>query len=67
MTISLAVLSALAVSIFASATGTELATNSNIVIILLIALIALAGVTNSNSYCRNRIISDVGSITQTLF
>lgn len=67
MTVSIALLTALAVSIFAGATNTNLATNSNIIIILLIALIALAGITSLNSYqCQNRIISNTG-ITQTLF
>ena len=67
MTISIAVLTALAVSVLAGITNTNLATNSNIIIILLIALIALAGVTSLNYYnCRNRIISNTG-VTQTLF
>lgn len=70
MTISQALVIVLLISIWAGATGTDLATNSNILIILLIALIALAGVTsfNNNHCCRNRFLtfgSDV--ITQTLF
>jgi len=67
MTISQAIVIALAVAIFAGATNTELANNTNIVLILLIALIALAGVTNNSYYCRNRIISTDNTITQTLF
>ena len=67
MTISLAIITALAVSVLATTTGTDLATNSTITLILLIALIALAGVTSTNYCCRNRIISDSNTITQTLF
>lgn len=71
MTVSQALVIVLLISIWAGTTGTDLATNSNILIILLIALIALAGVTsnsgNNNCCCRNRIISDFGTITQTLF
>ena len=74
MTISQAIVIVLLISIWAGTTGTDLATNSNILIILLIALIALAGVTtltnnltNNFNPCRNRIISANGTITQTLF
>lgn len=75
MTISQALVIVLLISIWAGSTGTNLATNSNLLIILLIALIALAGVTtltnnltNNNFFpCRNRIISSNGTITQTLF
>ena len=75
MTISQALVIVLLISVWAGSTNTDLATNSNILIILLIALVALAGVTtlndninnNSNWWCRNRIISDTGTITQTLF
>lgn len=72
MTVSQALVIVLLISVWAGTTGTDLATNSNILIILLIALIALAGVTalsdnDSNRCCRNRIISDTGTITQTLF
>lgn len=75
MTVSQALVIVLLISVWAGSTNTDLATNSNLLIILLIALIALAGVTtlndninNNNFYrCRNRIISDTGTITQTLF
>ena len=75
MTVSQALVIVLLISIWAGSTNADLATNSNILIILLIALIALAGVTtindninNSNDYqCTNRIISGTGTITQTLF
>lgn len=72
MTVSQALIIVLLISVWAGATGTDLATNSNILIILLIALIALAGVTtladnDFHHHCRNRIISEVGTITQTLF
>lgn len=76
MTISQAIIIALLISVFVSATNANLATNTNMILILLIALIALAGVTtisnNQNQlnrayYCRNRIISPLGTITQTLF
>lgn len=74
MTVSQALVIVLLISVWAGSTNTDLATNSNILIILLFALIALAGVTtindnlNDNFFnCRNRIISDVGTITQTLF
>ncbi len=71
MTISQALIIVLLLSVYAGASGTDLATNSTILIILLIALIALAGVTtlvdNVHSTCNNRIISQTGTITQTLF
>ena len=75
MSISQALVIVLLISVWAGSTNTDLATNSNILIILLIALIALAEVTtlndninnNSTNVCRNRIISDTGTITQTLF
>ncbi len=72
MTISQALVIVLLISIWAGSTNTDLATNSNILIILLIALIALAGVTAlqddaSNNNCINRILSANGTITQTLF
>ena len=66
MTISQAITIAIAVAVFAIATNTELANNTFIVLILLIALIALSGVTNTNNCCRNRILSS-DTITQTLF
>ena len=72
MTVSQALIIVLLISVWAGATGTDLATNSNILIILLIALIALAGVTtladnDFRNHCHNRIISETGTITQTLF
>ncbi len=76
MTISQALVIVLLISVFAGATNANLATNTNMLIILLIALISLAGVTtintnlnqlNRNYLCRNRIISPYGTITQTLF
>jgi len=73
MTVSQALIIVLLISVFAGATNTNLATNTNILIILLIALIALAGVTTisnnqqNRNYCRNRVISPIGTITQTLF
>lgn len=74
MTISRALTIALIVAVFAGATNTNLANNTNLVIILLIALIALAGVTTlsenqspARTCCRNRIISTTGTVTQTLF
>ena len=73
MTVSQALVIVLLISVWAGATGADLATNSNILIILLIALIALAGVTtlsndSTSSRCANRILSSgSGTILQTLF
>ncbi len=73
MTVSQALVIVLLISVWAGATGTDLATNSNLLIILLIALIALAGVTtlsndNTSSRCANRILSSgTNTILQTLF
>jgi len=76
MTVSQAIIITLLISVFAGATNTNLATNQNLLIILLIALLALAGVTTVNNNinslnraysCRNRILSPTGTITQTLF
>ncbi len=72
MTVSQALVIVLLISVWAGATNTDLATNSNILIILLIALIALAGVTTlednlNDRNCVNRIISTTGTVTQTLF
>ena len=72
MTVSQALVIVLLISVWAGATNTDLATNSNILIILLIALIALAGVTTlednlNDRTCVNRIISTTGTVTQTLF
>ncbi len=73
MTVSQALVIVLLISVWAGATGADLATNSNILIILLIALIALAGVTtlsndSTSSRCANRVLSSGnGTILQTLF
>lgn len=74
MTVSQALVIVLLISVWAGATGADLATNSNILIILLIALIALAGVTtlsndSTSSRCAaNRVLSSgSGTILQTLF
>ncbi len=76
MTVSLALIITLLLSVYATSTGLDLSSNSIILIILLIALISLANSqtaldennqNNSSCCCRNRLISDSNSITQTLF
>lgn len=70
MTISQAITIVLLIAVFASTSGIDLANNTVLLIILFIALIALSGVTtlaNQSNTCRNRVISDLGTITQTLF
>lgn len=53
MTVSQSLVLVLLISLWASSTGTDLASNSTILIILLIALIALSYVTNNNGNSRN--------------
>ena len=72
MTISQALITVLIISVIVGATGSELANNTTILIILLIALIALAGVTRLFQYntapCVNRLLNTTSDmIPQTLF
>ncbi len=73
MTITQAVVITLLIAMWASGTGVELTNNTTLLIILLISLIALSGVStiisnnNSQGNCRNRLLNQSGTITQTLF
>lgn len=51
MTVSQSLVLVLLISLWASSTGTDLASNSTILIILLIALIALSYATNTRRNC----------------